>query len=240
MRAVGLAILWSSASLPIIRGPMPAKFIFESFRWSVPPRFIDETIFCIQFSPVSRRARPCSLSFFSRGNSPQKVKNTVVCMPIAAPVVARISCGHTLSRSPLQAKITSFLSFSSSAISSSPLPDDETEHTVVSGLLHELVAGRTAPCREVRNGSGIGGQCFQQLARLNRLHGHRRLHDRQRAGQSLQVQRLSDGGAHLWVPPFDARSGIRPWGTVTQYSRLNSHLAACQCRCGWGGTGGWS
>src|SRR6266516_7584461 len=158
MRAVGLAILWSSANLPIIRGPMPPKFIFDSFRWSVPPWFIDESIFCIQFSPVSRRARPCSLSFFSRWNSPENVKNTVVCIPIAAPVVARISCGHTLSMSPLQAKITSFLGLSSSAISPSPLPDDETEHALGLGLFDQPVAGRTALGREVLDRPGAGGQ----------------------------------------------------------------------------------
>jgi hypothetical protein len=60
-----------------------------------------ESIFCIQFSPVMRT------SFFTSGNSPQNVKNTVVSRPIAAPVVDRISVGHTWSRSPDQAKMTS-------------------------------------------------------------------------------------------------------------------------------------
>src|SRR6266571_2148397 len=125
---------------------------------------MEESIFCIQFSPVRRRVRPCFLSFLSSGNSPQNVKNTVVSMPIAAPVVARINCGHTLSRSPLQAKITSFLGLPSSDISRSPLPDDETEHALGLGLLDQLVAGRTAPGREVRDRPGVGGQGFQHVA----------------------------------------------------------------------------
>jgi len=44
----------------------------ESFKWSMPPRFIIDSIFCIQLSPVIRT------SFFTSGNRPQKVKNTVV------------------------------------------------------------------------------------------------------------------------------------------------------------------
>ena len=84
-------------------GPAPAKFIFDKPRCSVPPRFIIDIIFCIQFSPVMRT------SFFTSGNSPQKVKNTVVCMPIAAAVVARMNVGQIRSRSPLHAKITRFV-----------------------------------------------------------------------------------------------------------------------------------
>ena len=82
-------------------GPIPAKFILPSFRCSVPPRFIIESIFCIQFSPVSRT------SFLTSGNNPQNVKKIVVSMPIAAPVVPRMNEGQILSRSPLHAMITS-------------------------------------------------------------------------------------------------------------------------------------
>src|SRR6266542_3470027 len=39
-----------------------------NFRCSVPPWFMDDSSFCIQFSPVSRRFRPCFRSFFSSGN----------------------------------------------------------------------------------------------------------------------------------------------------------------------------
>ncbi len=84
-------------------GPAPAKFIFDRPRCSVPPRFIIDIIFCIQFSPVM-----CT-SFRTRGKSPQNVKKMVVSMPIAAPVVPRMNVGQILSRSPLQAMITSFL-----------------------------------------------------------------------------------------------------------------------------------
>ena len=41
-------------SVPIIHGPMPRKFIFESFRWSMPGRCMSDSIFCIQFSPTMR------------------------------------------------------------------------------------------------------------------------------------------------------------------------------------------
>ena len=84
---------------------MPPKFIFDSPRCSVPPRFMTDIIFCIQFSPV------ILTSFLTSGNNPQNVKKTVVCMPIAAAVVARMKVGQIRSRSPLQAMITSFLCF---------------------------------------------------------------------------------------------------------------------------------
>ncbi len=77
----------------------------------MPPRFIVDSIFCIQFSPVMRT------SFFTSGNRPQNVKNTVVCIPIAAPLVARINVGHMRSSSPLHAKITSLSGIASSIAS---------------------------------------------------------------------------------------------------------------------------
>jgi len=57
-------------------------------------------------------------SSFTTENSPQNVKKIVVGMPIAAPVVARIICGHTLSSSPLHAMITSLPCGTCSRISS--------------------------------------------------------------------------------------------------------------------------
>ena len=51
----------------------------------MPPRFIIDIIFCIQFSPVM-----CT-SLLTSGNRPQNVKKIVVSMPIAAPVVPRMN-----------------------------------------------------------------------------------------------------------------------------------------------------
>src|SRR5215207_1692106 len=154
-------------------GPMPAKFIFPSLRCSVPPRFIIDIIFCIQFSPVM-----CT-SLRTSGNSPQKVKKIVISSPMAAPVVPRMNVGHTLSRSPDQAMITSLScgtcsgcagaaagSAAASSVAStvlmtsasSALPDDESVHAGVLGLLDELVPGRRAPGVEVGHGTGVGGK----------------------------------------------------------------------------------
>src|SRR6266568_5896590 len=149
----------------------------------MPPRFISDSIFCIQFLPVTR------FSFFTRGNRPQKVKKMVVSWPMAADVVARIRVGQILSSSPLQAKMTSFLAVSGTGcciassmptlgvsvglvtlIALSPLLQDEAVDAAVLALFHEGVSGRLAPGGEVRNRSGIGRQHLDQLAGHHVLH----------------------------------------------------------------------
>ena len=92
---MGLATLYCLASLRIIHGPMPRKFIFESLRWLMPGRDIMASIFCIQFWPVIRRP---SLTNVWR---PQNVTNTLVGMAIAPAVDARIIAAQVFSRSPL-------------------------------------------------------------------------------------------------------------------------------------------
>src|SRR5712691_8182760 len=160
----------------------------------MPPRFISDSIFCIQFLPVTR------FSFFTRGNRPQKVKKMVVSWPIAADVVARIRVGQILSSSPLQAKMTSFFAVSGtgSCIASSmptvgfsvgvialmacsPLLQEEAVDAAVLALFHDGVSGRLAPGSEVRHRSGIGRQYLDQLAGCHLLHLFRRLHDWNRA-----------------------------------------------------------
>src|SRR5581483_2846970 len=248
----GLATECSFASFFIIAGPAPAKFIFPSFRCSTPGWSIIATIFCIQFSPVIRT------SSLTSENRPQNVKKIVVCIPIAAPAVARIICGHTLSRSPLHAMITSFLCAcsscsctgtptvaSSTAIElTSLLADHEAEHAALLRVLEELVAGRRAPRDEVGHRSRIGRERLDQFAGgelLDRLGG---LDDRKGAGQSLQIQRARNCLAHSVLLPLGTgigiRSGRRPCGTTPQYMRLNSHLAECQIALGCGGAGGCS
>src|SRR5579859_412674 len=160
----GLATWCSLARCSIIAGPAPAKFIFESFRCASPPRFIIESIFCIQFSPVIRT------SFLTRGKSPQKVKKTVVSLPMAAPVVARIRVGQILSSSPLHAKIVSLSTvsgFGSAAagrssvvtlISELLLLQDEMEDSVGHARLHQRIAGCLRPGLEVGHGAGVGGE----------------------------------------------------------------------------------
>src|SRR6266536_1806925 len=192
----GLATLCSLARCIIIALPAPAKFIFDSFRWPVPPRFIIESIFCIQFSPVRRT------SFFTSGKRPQKVKKTVVSFPMAAPVVARIRVGQILSSSPLQAKITSFSvssgfwAASSTAgcssvamlISRLLLLEEEAVDTALLGVLHQRVAGRLRPGLEVGHRARVGREDLDQLARRQLLHGNRRLGDRDRTAEPLQVE----------------------------------------------------
>ena len=92
---MGLATSYCFASLRIIHGPMPRKFIFESLRWLMPGRCIADIIFCIQFSPVMR--------FWSLTKTwrPQNVTNTRVLTPMAALVDARIIVAQTFSSSPL-------------------------------------------------------------------------------------------------------------------------------------------
>src|SRR5450759_4940698 len=50
----GLATLYCLASLPIIQGPMPRKFILDSLRCETPGRCMADIIFCITLSPVMR------------------------------------------------------------------------------------------------------------------------------------------------------------------------------------------
>src|SRR5450759_3848259 len=192
----GLATWCSLARWFIIAGPAPAKFIFDSFRCSSPPRFIIESIFCIQFSPVMRTW------FLTSGKRPQNVKNTVVSLPIAAPVVARINVGQTLSSSPLQAKMTSFSACSGffSAICSADCPSggfsivltlisdllllqDEVENAGHLAGLEQGVPRRLRPGLEVGDGTGVGGENFDQLAGGQLLHGLRRLDDWKGAGK---------------------------------------------------------
>src|SRR5581483_7314739 len=121
------------------------------------PRFIIESIFCIQFSPVMRT------SFLTSGKSPQNVKKIVVSFPIAAPVVARISVGQILSSSPLQAKIvslswtcgfgaaTSVLSSISTLMSHLLLLQHEAVHAVLRVALDKGVPRRLRPRLEVRH-----------------------------------------------------------------------------------------
>jgi len=61
----GLATLFCLASLPIIHGPIPKKFIFVSFTWLMPGRCMNASIFCIQFLPTIQR------SSFTNGSRPQ-------------------------------------------------------------------------------------------------------------------------------------------------------------------------
>src|SRR3990172_3998679 len=93
--SVGLATPYFFARTPIIQGPIPRKFIFESLRWLIPGRCISESIFCIHVSPVTRT------SSFTQGWGPQKVMKTFVLTPLAAAVVARMSDAQVFSRSPL-------------------------------------------------------------------------------------------------------------------------------------------
>src|SRR6266511_2454767 len=129
----------------------------------------------------------------------------------------------------------------------SSLPDHEAVHTALGGVLDELVAGRVGPGGEVGHRAGVGGQHLDQLAGCQLLDRDRGLDDRQWARQAFEVEGGGGGGggdrgAHAglisesWVAA--RRSGMRPWGTVSQYRRLNAHLAACQKRDGAGGTGG--
>src|SRR6266852_2410217 len=167
-----------------------------------PPRFMSESIFCIQLSPVMRT------SFFTSGKSPQKVKKTVVSLPIAAAVVARMSVGQTLSSSPLHANMTNrstnsgFLSATASApcaaggfssvlmlISNLLLPQDEAVDAAALARLGKRVACGLRPGLEVRDGAGVRGECLEQLAGRELLHGSRGLDDRKRAGKPLQIER---------------------------------------------------
>ena len=91
----GLATPYCFASVPIIHGPMPRKLSFESLRWPMPGRSMNDSIRCIQFLPVMRRL---SLTNVWR---PQKVRKTFVGTPLAAAVEARISEAQVFSRSPL-------------------------------------------------------------------------------------------------------------------------------------------
>ena len=93
--SAGLATRCCFASLRIIQGPIPRKFIVLSFRWAMPGRFIADIICCIQFSPVIRTPSRTKVG------RPQKVTKIVVFIPIAAAVEARISWAQTFSRSPL-------------------------------------------------------------------------------------------------------------------------------------------
>ncbi len=93
--SLGLATLYCLASLRIIHGPMPRKFILDSLRWLMPGRCMADIIFCITFSPVMRR------SSFTNVWRPQNVRKTRTWAPIAAPVVARIMVAQVFSSSPL-------------------------------------------------------------------------------------------------------------------------------------------
>src|ERR1700694_1010459 len=207
----GLATWCSLARCIIIAGPAPAKFILDSFRCMSPPRFITESIFCIQFSPVMRT------SFLTSGNRPQKVKNTVVSFPMAAPVVARMRVGHILSSSPLQAKMTSFsvcsaffsercsanassggFSTVATLISELLLLEDEMEHAGFLTCLDERVAGRPRPGLEVGDGTGVGGEDFNQLAGGQLLHRLGCLDDRHGTRHPFQIQAHRDRDAHFF------------------------------------------
>ena len=87
--------MYCLASLRIIHGPMPRKFILDSLRWAMPGRCMMDSIFCIQLSPVIR------LPGFTNVWRPQKVTKTLVGMPIAPAVEARIMAAQVFSSSPL-------------------------------------------------------------------------------------------------------------------------------------------
>ena len=94
-RSLGLATLYFLASLNIIQGPMPMKFILLSLRWLMPGRCMKDIIFCIQFLPVMR------LLVLHEGLEPQNVTKTIVSISIAPAVEARISVAQVFSSSPL-------------------------------------------------------------------------------------------------------------------------------------------
>src|SRR6266542_7012581 len=94
--SVGLASLWSFASLFIIRGPTPAKCIFESLRCSVPP-------------PIHQREHllhPVVAGdahiLLHQGEQPPEREEHRGLHAHGRPLVARINVAHTRSRSPLQ------------------------------------------------------------------------------------------------------------------------------------------
>src|SRR5215472_14078472 len=107
-------------------------------------------------------------SFLTSGKSPQNVKNTVVSLPIAAPVVARIRVGQILSSSPLQANMTSFsacpgffsaicsktsgtFSEMSVLMSGLLLLEDEAVNAAFLARLEQRVAGALRPGPEIGN-----------------------------------------------------------------------------------------
>src|SRR5574338_1036478 len=67
----------------------------------MPGRFMNESIFCIQFSPVIR------IPGFTSGKKPQKVKKMLTCWPLAAADEARMVVAHVRSRSPLSQMMSS-------------------------------------------------------------------------------------------------------------------------------------
>ena len=76
----GSATPYFLASFFIIQGPMPMKFMRLASGGRCPGRFMNESIFCIQFSPVIR------FSGRTSGKKPQKVKKIETFMPEAAAV----------------------------------------------------------------------------------------------------------------------------------------------------------
>ena len=85
----------SSMTFFIMAVPIPPIFILESFSLPVPLGIIKPNIFSIKDFLTF-----CASAFLSTFN-PQKVKNMVTGLPIAAAPFAMIKDANTLSRSPL-------------------------------------------------------------------------------------------------------------------------------------------
>ena len=156
------------------------------------------------------------------------------------------------SRSPLHAKMTSLLVRRSraraprarssvehlvvavgcrSSSSCSPLPDHEAVDAVVVALLHELVARRrrTTPRSRGRTRVGREGLDHGRPARNVRSPARSSRSAAGRTGPSGPAcgHGLAHRATSFGIVP-GARSGSRPCGTVSQYSRLNIHFAMCQ------------
>ena len=184
----------------------------------MPGRSMAATIFCIQFSPVRWT------SSFTNENRPQNVKKTVVSIPMAAPVVARIICGQTLSRSPLHAMITSFLC----ACSSCSCGRDRRQ---VRFLRHHvthpffLITNRNTPpssdcstsslpvevAHAAKSGTEPGSVASDSISARRRelLDRQRGLRDRQRARHPSEIQGLHDLCAHVTHPFLSCAHGDR-------------------------------
>ena len=80
---------------------MPPKLNFEGPRRSMPPRFM-------MLSILPKNPLPVGLPFWM-ALRPQKVKNMVVSMPMAAAVVAMMNAANTLSMSPLKTMMEHFV-----------------------------------------------------------------------------------------------------------------------------------
>src|SRR5450759_3567830 len=95
--------------LPNIQRPIPPKEKCEGFAFSMPPPYIMPSIFPNRVLPVIL----ASARLIAR--RPQKVKNIVTSLPIAAAPVAMMNAPKSLSMSPLITALDSFRFFGSPA-----------------------------------------------------------------------------------------------------------------------------